>query len=350
MITDGKKWHYLAVKSVSALFRGITSKHDGDFYCLNCFQAYTSKDKLKKHASICENHGYCYLKMPEGNINNNKIQQNIKIQSREKYMRAPFFIYADLESLSEKMITCRNDPEKSSTTKISKHTPSGYSLFICCSFDTKENSLDCYRYRDCRKKFCKDLKEHVTKIINYETKKIIPLTSEGRKAHRWAKKCHISKGEFSADDGDKKYHKVRDHCHYTEKYRGAAHNIFNLRYRTPREISVVFHNGSVYDNHLIIKDLPKEFEGQFECLGENTEKYITFSVPIKKQLDNGGSVTYKIKFIDSYRFMPSPLSILVDNLSEGLHSKHCTDCKSYLDYISIKDNLLIFRCFECKKI
>ena len=83
--------------------------------------------------------------------------------------------------------------------------------------------------------------------------------------------------------------------------------------------------------------------------GENTEKYISFSVPIKKQLDNGKTITHKIKFIDSYRFMSSSLSSLLDNLSEGLHSDKCADCKSHLDYWSIKDDKLIFRCFECKK-
>ena len=67
MITDGEKWHYLAVKSFSALFRGITSKHEGDFYCLNCFQSYTTENKLKKHKKVCENHDYCYVEMPEKN-------------------------------------------------------------------------------------------------------------------------------------------------------------------------------------------------------------------------------------------------------------------------------------------
>ena len=87
-----------------------------------------------------------------------------------------------------------------------------------------------------------------------------------------------------------------------------------------------------------------------ECLGETAEKYITFSVPIKKQLDNGKIVTYKLKFIDSFRFMSTSLSIVVNNLSEGLHNDKCIECKSYLDYMSIKDDQLIFRCFKCKKI
>ena len=119
----------------------------------------------------------------------------------------------------------------------------------------------------------------------------------------------------------------------------------------------MFHNGSTYDYHFIIKNLAEEFEGAFECLSENTEKYITFSVPIKKEIikkdENGNDkiikISYKINFIGSYRIMSTSLSKLIDNFSEGLHNDNCKDCESYLDYITIKDNKLIFRCFSCKK-
>ena len=99
----------------------------------------------------------------------------------------------------------------------------------------------------------------------------------------------------------------------------------------------------------MIKELAKEFEGQFECLGENTEKYITFSVPINKELDNGKSIKYKIKFIESFRFTSKSLSNHIKYLSERLHSDKRTDIKSHLDYMSLKDDQLIFRCFKCKK-
>ena len=142
---------------------------------------------------------------------------------------------------------------------------------------------------------------------------------------------------------------IKYHCHYAGKYRGAAHSTCNLRYKTPKEIPVAFHNDSIYDYHFIIKELAEEFEGQFECLGENTEKYITFSVPIKKELNNGKSIIHKIMFIDSFRFMSSSLSSLAYNLYEGLHNDKCIDCKSCLDYMSVKDDQLVFRCFECKR-
>ena len=94
--------------------------------------------------------------------------------------------------------------------------------------------------------------------------------------------------------------------------------------------------------------MAKEFEGNFECLGENAGKYITFSVPIKKKIDNKDlEITYKIKFIDSYRFMSSSLSKLVDNLSEGIHNNKCSDCESNLDYIKIKNKTLLLKCFNC---
>ena len=94
------------------------------------------------------------------------------------------------------------------------------------------------------KKFCKDLREHSTKMINHEKKKMISLTPEEKIHHKKQKVSYICKKEFDNNNNNKKQQKVRDHCHYTGKYRGAAHNICNLRYKIPKEIPVVFHNGS----------------------------------------------------------------------------------------------------------
>ena len=275
MITDSEKWHYLTVKNLSGLLRGITSNHAGYFYCLNCFCTYSTKNKLKEHKKISENHNYCHVEMPT------KDNNTIKYNHGEKSMKLPDVIYADLECLLEKMSTCINNPNESSTTKINKHAPSGYSIFTHCSFDESKNKFNYYRKDDCMNKFCKDLREHVTKIINYEKKKMIPLTANEEIYHNRQKICYICKKEFN--NNDKKNYKVRDHCHYTGKYRGAAHNICILRYKVPKEIPIVFHNGSTYDYHFIIKELVKECGGNFQCLGENNEKYITFSVPIKKK-------------------------------------------------------------------
>ena len=229
-----------------------------------------------------------------------------------------------------------------STTEINKHTPSGYSLFTHCPFDKSKNKLDHYREKDCMKKFCKDLREHATKIINCKKKKMTPLTTKEKIYHNEHEICYICKKE--SDKNNKKYYKVRDHCHYTGKYRGAAYDICNLKYKIPKEIHVVFHNGSPYDYHFIIKELVKKFERHFQCLGENTEKYITFSVPIMKKIENKDiEITYKIKFIDSYKFMSMPLSKLIDNLSEGIHNNKCANCKSCLDYVKTKTEKLILK-------
>ena len=204
--------------------------------------------------------------------------------------------------------------------------------------------------------FYLDFREHATKIINYEKKEMLLTKKEEKKCNK-QRVCHICKKRFSTDDSNKKYHKIIDHCHYTGKYRGAARDICSLRYKIPKEIPVVFHNGSTHDYHFIIKELAEEFEGEFECLCENTEKCVTISVPIKKEIikkdkygnDKTTKMSYKIKFIDSSRFMSISLSNLVSNLSEGLHNDKYTNCKSCLDYMTTKDEQLTFRCFECKK-
>ena len=138
--------------------------------------------------------------------------------------------------------------------------------------------------------FCKDLRNQAMKIIYYEKKKMIPLTDEATKSYEKQKVYYICEKEFSTDKNDK----VRDHCHYNAKFRGASHNICNLRYKTLEKILVVFHNGSTYDYHFIIKQLKIEFKGEFECLGENSEKYITFSAPINEKHDNGKTITHKL--------------------------------------------------------
>ena len=185
MITDGEKWHYTAATRLSGSLRGITSNHNGDFYSLNCFRACTTKNKLEAHKKIHENHDYCHVEMPN---EDNKI---IKYNQGEKSIKSPCIIYADLECLLEKISTCYNNLEEPSTTEINKHTPSGYSLFTHCSFDKTKNKLDYYRGHNCMEKFCKDLREHATKIINYEKKDMIPLNTI------------ISKKEFNTDNMDK---------------------------------------------------------------------------------------------------------------------------------------------------
>ena len=123
MIADGEKWHYLTVKNLSGLLRGITSSHQEDFYCLNCVRLYRTRNKLEVHKKICENHDYCNVEMPT------KDNNIIKCHQGKKSIKLLFVVYADLECLLKKMSTRQNNPNESSTAEINKHVPSGYSLF-----------------------------------------------------------------------------------------------------------------------------------------------------------------------------------------------------------------------------
>ena len=165
MIGDGKKYHYLTVTNLSGLFQGNSSNHRGDFYCLNCFNSYTTKNKLKEHEEICNNHNSCRIEMPESS---NKI---LKHNLGEKSLKARFTYFLDLECILKKLQPTQDNPEKSYTEKKARHKHSGWSLYTKCSYDKKENRLDYYRGKDCIEKLCKKLKEQAIKIINYEKKR-----------------------------------------------------------------------------------------------------------------------------------------------------------------------------------
>ena len=136
-ITDGKKQHYFAVTNLSALLAKKSSNLDGDFYCLNCFNSYTLKNKLKEHEEICNNHNSCCIEMPKW------VEKILKYNPGEKSLKAPFAIYLDLECLLKKEQSHQNNNlEESYTKKKTKHEPSGWAMFTKCSFDEKENKLD----------------------------------------------------------------------------------------------------------------------------------------------------------------------------------------------------------------
>ena len=157
-------------------------------------------------------------------------------------------------------------------------------------------------------------------------KRFIIFKDKEREQFNEETRCWICKGEF--DDKDKNKKKVQDHCHFTGRYRGAAHNLCNLNYRKPNFTPVVFHNLSGYDSHLFIKNLGFS-NGDIDCIPNNEEKYISFSKKIqvgtypKKALDADGDIFYEqkpiyhtIRFIDSFKFMATSLEKLVNNLPE----------------------------------
>ena len=182
--------------------------------------------------------------------------------------------------------------------------------------------------------------------------------------HENQKQCHIyKKGLFRNEKEKYKHIKVRDKCHYTGKFRAAAHSNCNLRY-VPKKFPIIIHNRSTYDDHFVIKQIPVEFEGQFKFLGENTEKYITYSLTIKKEVtnndDNDGddsgvdetkkTVEYRLSFVDSCRLMSGKLSDLVDNLP-GIRDKECKECIKKIrvkcKFIEFRNDRLRYICEEC---
>ena len=112
MIGEGKKYHYLAVTNLSGLLKGISSNHKEDFYCLNCFNSYTTKNKLKEHEEICNNHDGCHIETPGQDIS--------KHNPGEKSLKAPYTLYLDFECILKKVQSCQNNPEKSYTEKNSQ--------------------------------------------------------------------------------------------------------------------------------------------------------------------------------------------------------------------------------------
>ena len=109
MITNVKKRHYLAVRIFSALLRGITSNHNGDFYCLNCFHSYHSHNKLRINEKLCHKHDYCHVEMHK------EVEKILKCNHGKMSLKAPFTVSLDSECLIKKEQSCQNNPENSYT-------------------------------------------------------------------------------------------------------------------------------------------------------------------------------------------------------------------------------------------
>ena len=269
--------------------------------------------------------------------------------------KAPCIIYVDHEFLIEKIDSCKNNPEKSSITKIGENIPCWYSMSTICPFDSLKNKYSFYE----REHAAENIIEHAADVINFKKKSMLPLTEKRTKvAPRSNTWYYICRKKFSQKLGkDKNHQNDRDHCHFIRKYRGAAHSICNLRFNVPNNILIVFHNRSKYDYHFIMKELANELKGKFECWGEITEKYKIFAIWTEKEIkkidkDHNEYITtvsYKIKFVDSARFMAGSLSNLVNNLVEGIDKIKCKDCNCFLEYKSVNGILIKYESLSCNK-
>ena len=218
MISNGGKrhWHYVAVKKLPVLLRGIFSKHHDDFYCLNCFHSFATENKHQSHKRVCENKNFCNIIMP---------LEETKIIEYQKSDKAPFIIYANLACMIKMTDGCKNDPKNLSIA-----------ISTISSFKSIENKHDIYTGKDCMKTFCEFFREHPIRIINFKKKKLKLLTKEQQGSYENAKMFYICEEKFWTQILKYKKHcNATDYCHYTGECRGAAHSILNLKYR-PKKV------------------------------------------------------------------------------------------------------------------
>ena len=323
LIKDGEKSHYCLVKNISALLSSqINNNEHKRYFCLNCFNSFKSLDSLDKHKEYCYNNESVKISMPPPNT-------FLRFKNFRYSEKAPFVIYADFESLIKPIDNCDPDPNRSYTKKYQKHEPISFCYYILCfndslckeifNNDTKRKQLRYYvktkpEDPDAIDVFIKWLEDDVKFLANIEEKKMV-FTRKDEKQFNKASDCWICGEELGND-------RVRDHCHYTGRYRGAAHNSCNLKYSKPKDVPVFFHNLAGYDSHLFIKNLgssnPKE---NIECIPNNEEKYISFTknIIVGQYTNKKGEVknkTFKIVFKDSLKFMSSSLGALVNNLAK----------------------------------
>ena len=320
---DGVK-HYCLVKNISRLLTSQVSNHkEKHHFCLRCLNAFWTHKSLNKHLEYCVNHEAVKIEMPEkGDI--------LKFKNYHRGEKVPFIIYADFESLIRSIQSSNPNPESSYTNKYQKHEPISFSYYIKCFDDNVfKPVLRSYTGEDAAQKFVKMLEEDIKIIANIPNAAMIFEKEEEERFNKETK-CWICKKEFnnkeikdwiSKEEFKKlKDYKVRDHCHFTGKYRGAAHKECNLKYRKPNFTPVVFHNLSNYDSHLFIKNLGFS-KGNINCIPNNNEKYISFTKEIQvgsytNKEGKNKSLYHAIRFIDSFKFMAASLDSLVNNLPE----------------------------------
>ena len=316
LIANEETNHFCLIKNMSRLISKQKSNCNGKIhFCYRCLNSFYSVKSLDKHTEYCQNNEEVKIEMPRGRI---------YFKNHYKKQRVPFVVYADFECFTEKIDTCQPDDGKSFTNQYQKHKPSGFSYLIKCSYGnlfspklvkyTAESPND-----NVPQLFIESLEKDIKEIYNkFKIPKKMVMTAKDKIDYKKATICHICESGIPKETDDKNYRRVRDHCHLTGKFRGAAHSICNLKYRLPKFYPVIFHNLSGYDSHLFIKNLGKS-EGKIDCIPCNEEKYISFTKHIlvdkfKNKKGEEKEVIREIRFIDSFKFMATSLDSLVKNL------------------------------------
>ena len=292
LIEKAGKLHYTWIKDLNRLLYDQSKHRERKYFCERCLHGYTREDLLEAHKPDCRGIGQTAVRveMPEAGKND-----KLTFQNHHKQFPAPFVIYADFEALTTKIEGPELDPSVSNTQRTQLHETCSY-CYVVVRCDGKTETPVEYRGPDTSEHFLRAIQAEEREI-----KKVLAnpedmlMTPEDILNHSRAGVCHICEKPFACA-GDS----VRDHCHITGKYRGAAHNACNLKLRlNPKTtvIPVVFHNLRGYDSHLLMQAISR-VEGKVTCIPNNTEKYISFSLG-------------QLRFIDSAQFLLAPLDKLV---------------------------------------
>ena len=239
-------------------------------------------------------------------------------------MKVPFVIYADFEAFLVNMDSCEPDNRRSFTEKYQKHQPCRFCYKIVCPEEIGKlmpKSLFkplVYRAKntdeDVAQMFVNQLEMDICKIFKvFDCQKKMIFTRYDMTEFKKSTQCWICNGLLGED-------KVRDHCHFTGKFRGAAHSSCNFKFKKPKFTPVFFHNLSGYDSHLFVTKLGKS-KGDITCIPNNEEKHISFSkkIQVGTYLDkdkNEKEIIHEVRFLDSAKFMASSLDSLVKNLGK----------------------------------
>lgn len=285
--------HYCLIKDISRLVRSQVNKHHGKLhFCENCLVFFPSHDQIKSH--LCG--GVVTVLPNEGSF--------IQFKNYERKQNIPFVIYADFETLLEPVSRVKDSESRpTNTVDLQRHVPVAFAYNIVCSVDHTYNSFVSYRGKDCVIKFIESIQKDVKRLHEVLVRnQPIVFTEQDEVNFIKASRCHICECLLWSN-------KVRDHCHITGRYRGAAHRHCNLQYKIPKFIPIFFHNLSGYDCHLFIRELG-ETTGKITLIPKTKEKYISFSkfIPINDDY-------VQLRFVDSFHFLSTSLDTLTRSLN-----------------------------------
>ena len=330
--TDDKKYeksHYVLIKDFDRFMSSFTKHKARKYFCLRCLHCCSSERTYKIHREDClllnENQ---VIKMPDEG-------STIYFKNHKKMLPAPFVIYADFEAITERIDSCVPPDGKSYTSTYQSHKACGYGYKLICRYDNNYSKpVEIYRGADAIDKFIVQMMNEVKdckRIVLEHFQKPLLMTKKNERYFQNANKCHICEKIFKPKKDDK----VRDHCHITGKYRGAAHRNCNLEWAISAEnlkIPVVFHNLKGYDCHFIMQKLGKLINDRVvydivKIKDENgniqeSKRSLNISViasTFEKYM--GFRLGKHLTFIDSFSFMSQSLDRLSSNLSNLFYTR-----------------------------